>query len=62
MCIDDGGLCETLMKEVIDKEYDYSVIDCNAFVKMVYNGIAFESNEMTYDKEAFYRPRYLNLK
>ena len=60
MCIDDGGLCEALMKEVIDKEYGYSVIDCNAFVKMVYNGIAFDSNEMTFDKEAFFKPPYLS--
>jgi pyruvate formate-lyase activating enzyme-like uncharacterized protein len=59
MCLDDDGLCEELMREVIDREYSISVIDCNAFVKMVYNGIAIESNEMTYDKEAFYKPPYL---
>ncbi len=59
MCMDDDGMCEELMKEVIDKEYDYSVIDCNAFVKIAYNGIAIESNEMTYEKEPFYKPPYL---
>jgi pyruvate formate-lyase activating enzyme-like uncharacterized protein len=59
MCIDDDGLSEELMREVIDKDYSYSVIDCNAFLKMVYNGIALESNEMTFDKEAFYKPDYL---
>lgn len=59
MCLDDGGLCEELMREVIDRDYGYSVIDCNAFVKMVYNGIALDSNEMTFDGEAFYRPGFI---
>jgi len=30
--LDDGGLVEDLMREVIIKGYPYSVIDCNAFV------------------------------
>ena len=59
MCVDDRGLCEELMREVIDGGYGYSVIDCNAFVKMVYNGIALDSNEMTFDGEAFYKPNFL---
>jgi pyruvate formate-lyase activating enzyme-like uncharacterized protein len=31
--MDDGGLVEDLMQEVLDKGYSYSVIDCNGFVK-----------------------------
>jgi pyruvate formate-lyase activating enzyme-like uncharacterized protein len=59
MCLDDDGLCEILMKEVIDKNYDYSVIDCNAFVKMVYNGKAYNTNEITFDIEPFYKPDFI---
>jgi hypothetical protein len=59
MCVDDGGLCEELMREVIDRDYGYSVIDRNAFVKMVYNGIAIDSNEMTFNEEAFYKPGFI---
>ena len=32
--IDDNGLCEELMKEVIDKNYDYSVLDLNRFSRL----------------------------
>ncbi len=32
--IDDNGLCEELMKEVIDKNYDYSVLDLNRFTRL----------------------------
>jgi len=31
--MDDGGLVEDLMREVLDKRYTYSVLDCNGFVK-----------------------------
>jgi len=31
--MDDGGLVEDIMKEVLKKGYSYSVIDCNGFVK-----------------------------
>jgi len=31
--VDDGGLVEDIMKEVLEKGYSYSVIDCNGFVK-----------------------------
>ena len=31
--MDDGGLVEDILKEVLDKGYSYSVIDCNGFVK-----------------------------
>ena len=31
--MDDGGLVEDIIKEVMEKEYSYSVIDCNGFVK-----------------------------
>lgn len=37
LVIDDKGLAEELMKEVIDKNYSYSVIDCNGFVKQMYH-------------------------
>jgi len=29
--MDDGGLVEDIMKEVLEKDYSYSVIDCNCF-------------------------------
>jgi len=31
--MDDGGLVEDIMQDVLDKCYRYSVIDCNGFVK-----------------------------
>jgi pyruvate formate-lyase activating enzyme-like uncharacterized protein len=31
--MDDGGLVEDIMKEVLDRGYSYSVLDCNGFVK-----------------------------
>ena len=31
--MDDGGLVEDIMKEVLERGYSYSVIDCNGFVK-----------------------------
>jgi pyruvate formate-lyase activating enzyme-like uncharacterized protein len=31
--MDDGGLVEDIMREVLGKGYSYSVIDCNGFVK-----------------------------
>jgi pyruvate formate-lyase activating enzyme-like uncharacterized protein len=31
--VDDGGLVEDIIKEVLAKGYSYSVIDCNGFVK-----------------------------
>jgi pyruvate formate-lyase activating enzyme-like uncharacterized protein len=31
--MDDGGLVEDIMREVLDKKYSFSVIDCNGFVK-----------------------------
>jgi len=31
--MDDGGLVEDIMRDVLDKGYSYSVIDCNGFVK-----------------------------
>jgi pyruvate formate-lyase activating enzyme-like uncharacterized protein len=31
--LDDGGLVEDILKEVLEKGYTYSVIDCNGFVK-----------------------------
>tara|TARA_Y100000310_G_scaffold309174_1_gene353045 strand:- start:53 stop:1045 length:993 start_codon:yes stop_codon:yes gene_type:complete len=52
MNIDDGGLYEELVKEVIDKNYNYSVIDCNALVKLVYEGKS-PANDMTFEDEAF---------
>lgn len=50
--LDDQGLCEELMREVLEKKYAYSVIDCNAFVKMVYKYSSY-ANGKTFDKEAF---------
>jgi hypothetical protein len=31
--MDDGGLAEDIMREVLDRRYTYSVLDCNGFVK-----------------------------
>ncbi len=31
--MDDGGFVEDIMREVLEKGYSYSVIDCNGFVK-----------------------------
>jgi pyruvate formate-lyase activating enzyme-like uncharacterized protein len=31
--MDDGGLVEDIMREVLDRRYTYSVLDCNGFVK-----------------------------
>jgi len=31
--MDDGGLVEDIMREVLVNGYSYSVIDCNGFVK-----------------------------
>ena len=31
--MDDGGLVEDIMREVLEKGYSYSAIDCNGFVK-----------------------------
>tara|TARA_Y100000034_G_C6861835_1_gene392354 strand:+ start:506 stop:1504 length:999 start_codon:yes stop_codon:yes gene_type:complete len=53
MNLDDGGLYEELVKEIIDKNYNYSVIDCNAFVKLVYEGSNRLANEMTFEEDPF---------
>jgi len=37
LMLDDGGMVEDIMREVLEKGYAYSVIDCNAFVKQVYH-------------------------
>jgi hypothetical protein len=50
--IDDKGFCEDLMREVLERKYSYSVIDCNAFVKLVYQSSSF-ANGVTFDAEAF---------
>jgi hypothetical protein len=31
--VDDGGLVEDVMREVLARDYTFSVIDCNGFVK-----------------------------
>ncbi len=36
LMLDDGGMVEEIMQEVVEKAYSYSVLDCNAFVKQVY--------------------------
>jgi pyruvate formate-lyase activating enzyme-like uncharacterized protein len=41
--LDDGGLVEVLMREVIDKGYSYSVIDCNGFVKQSRSALSNQS-------------------
>jgi sulfatase maturation enzyme AslB (radical SAM superfamily) len=41
--IDDGGLVEDIMHEVLKKGYSYSVIDCNGFVKQSRSAISIRS-------------------
>ncbi|PPD59177.1 hypothetical protein [Dehalogenimonas etheniformans] len=41
--MDDGGLVEDIMREVLDKGYSYSVIDCNGFVKQSKNALTGNS-------------------
>ncbi len=36
MMLDDGGMVEEIIGEVVAKAYSYSVLDCNAFVKQIY--------------------------
>lgn len=50
--VDDNGLCEELMQEILEKGYSYSVIDCNAFVKLVYKYSEY-ANGVTFDPEVF---------
>ena len=37
--MDDGGLVYELMRDVVDKGYSYSVLDCNGLVKAVQRGL-----------------------
>jgi pyruvate formate-lyase activating enzyme-like uncharacterized protein len=41
--MDDGGLVEDIMKEVLDKRYTYSVLDCNGFVKQSRSALSTHS-------------------
>jgi hypothetical protein len=41
--VDDGGLVEDIMREVLKKGYSYSVIDCNGFVKQSRSAISTRS-------------------
>jgi len=41
--IDDGGLVEDIIREVLKKGYSYSVIDCNGFVKQSRSAISIRS-------------------
>lgn len=40
MHLDDGGLVYDVIKEVIKKNYSYSVLDCNCFVKTMQRALA----------------------
>ena len=40
--LDDKGLVEEIMSEVSARQYSYSVMDCNAFVKQVYANACFK--------------------
>jgi pyruvate formate-lyase activating enzyme-like uncharacterized protein len=40
MHLDDGGLTYDVMEEVVAKNYSYSVLDCNCFVKSLQRGRA----------------------
>jgi pyruvate formate-lyase activating enzyme-like uncharacterized protein len=41
--MDDGGLVEDIMEEVLEKGYAYSVIDCNGFVKQSRSALTVSS-------------------
>lgn len=41
--MDDGGLVEDIMREVLKKGYSYSVIDCNGFVKQSRSALSVRS-------------------
>jgi len=41
--MDDGGLVEDIMEEVLDKGYSYSVLDCNGFVKQSRSALSTKS-------------------
>jgi pyruvate formate-lyase activating enzyme-like uncharacterized protein len=41
--VDDGGLVEDIMREVLEKGYSYSVLDCNGFVKQNRSALSHRS-------------------
>ena len=41
--MDDGGLVEDIMREVLGKKYTYSVLDCNGFVKQSRSALSSHS-------------------
>ncbi|MFC1846390.1 hypothetical protein ACFLYM_03110 [Chloroflexota bacterium] len=41
--LDDGGLVEDIMRKVLDKNYSYSVLDCNGFVKQSRSALSTHS-------------------
>jgi len=41
--MDDGGLPEDIMREVLDRRYTYSVLDCNGFVKQSRSALSVHS-------------------
>jgi len=41
--MDDGGLVEDIITEVLEKGYSYSVIDCNSFVKQSRSSLTLRS-------------------
>jgi pyruvate formate-lyase activating enzyme-like uncharacterized protein len=41
--MDDGGLVEDIMREVLDRRYTYSVLDCNGFVKQSRSALSTHS-------------------
>jgi len=41
--LDDGGLVEDIMREVLEKSYSYSVLDCNGFVKQSRSALGTQS-------------------
>jgi pyruvate formate-lyase activating enzyme-like uncharacterized protein len=43
MMLDDGGMVEEIFKAVIENDYAYSVLDCNAFVKQIYSNQRMKS-------------------
>ena len=58
--VDDGGLVEELMKEIIDKKYTFNALDCNC-IKWNYL-FNTQFNDMEFDDtDLWYYPKTTDL-
>lgn len=42
MMLDDGGMVEEIIREVAENKYRFSVLDCGAFVKQIYENACYK--------------------